>query len=259
MLEDLLARRLKVRDIGGSEPSRPRRAQCRRMKARSQARVLWVACGAHALHDGFTDTLYVLLPLWQAQFALSYAAIGILRTLYVGVMAGLQVPVAGAAHRIGGAGWAARLPGRRVRDSDRGSEPASSRQNGSLPAVWPLLAADRDLSHRRLCERSALYSEARVRNSSGVMVHLQRAAAADGTPTRARPRSALASHRNPPAIVSSSADRGRRIADERSALSAGTTLPARPPPGGPDSQGRGRGRRRIRNPAAGQTSIPGTP
>ena len=45
--------------------------------ARNQARVLWVACGAHALHDGFTDTLYVLLPLWQAQFALSYAAIGI--------------------------------------------------------------------------------------------------------------------------------------------------------------------------------------
>src|SRR5271166_5945698 len=71
--------------------------------ARNQARVLWVACGAHALHDGFTDTLYVLLPLWQAQFALSYAAIGILRALHAGVMAGLQVPVAGAAQQIGGA------------------------------------------------------------------------------------------------------------------------------------------------------------
>jgi hypothetical protein len=70
--------------------------------ARNKARVLWVACGAHALHDGFTDTLYVLLPLWQAQFALSYAAIGILRALYAGVMAGLQVPVASAAQRIGG-------------------------------------------------------------------------------------------------------------------------------------------------------------
>ena len=44
--------------------------------AQSKARVLWIACGAHALHDGFTDALYVLLPLWQAQFALSYAAIG---------------------------------------------------------------------------------------------------------------------------------------------------------------------------------------
>ncbi|MGA7868478.1 MAG: MFS transporter, partial [Stellaceae bacterium] len=65
--------------------------------------MLWVACGAHALHDGFTDTLYVLMPLWQAQFALSYAAIGILRALYAGVMAGLQVPTAGLAQRIGGA------------------------------------------------------------------------------------------------------------------------------------------------------------
>jgi len=57
---------------------------------RAKARVLWIACGAHALHDGFTDTLYVLLPLWQAQFALSYAVTGILRALYAGVMAGMQ-------------------------------------------------------------------------------------------------------------------------------------------------------------------------
>jgi MFS transporter, FSR family, fosmidomycin resistance protein len=71
-------------------------------RAPQRARVLWVACGAHALHDGFTDTLYVLLPIWQAQFALSYASIGILRALYAGVMAGLQVPVTGAARRIGG-------------------------------------------------------------------------------------------------------------------------------------------------------------
>src|ERR1700758_1996093 len=72
-------------------------------RARNKARVLWVACGAHALHDGFTDTLYVLLPIWQTQFALSYAAIGILRALYAGVMAGFQVPVAAAGRRIGGA------------------------------------------------------------------------------------------------------------------------------------------------------------
>ena len=71
--------------------------------ARSKARLLWIACGAHALHDGFTDALYVLLPLWQAQFALSYAAIGMLRALYTAVMAGLQVPVAGAAQQVGGA------------------------------------------------------------------------------------------------------------------------------------------------------------
>jgi hypothetical protein len=67
---------------------------------RNKARVLWVACGAHALHDGFTDTLYVLLPIWQAHSALSYAAIGVLRARG---MAGFQVPVATVAQRIGGA------------------------------------------------------------------------------------------------------------------------------------------------------------
>src|SRR6202045_3822957 len=66
-------------------------------------RVRWIACGAHALHDGLTDTLYLLLPLWQAQFALSYATVGILRALYTGVMAGFQVPAAKLAQRTGGA------------------------------------------------------------------------------------------------------------------------------------------------------------
>jgi MFS transporter, FSR family, fosmidomycin resistance protein len=65
-------------------------------------RALWIACSAHALHDGLTDTLYLLLPVLQAEFALSYAAIGILRALYTGAMAGLQVPAAKLAKRIGG-------------------------------------------------------------------------------------------------------------------------------------------------------------
>src|SRR5258705_11179381 len=68
-----------------------------------RTRVLWVACGAHALHDGLTDTLYLLLPLWQAEFGLGYAAVGMLRALYTGAMAGLQVPAARVAQRVGGA------------------------------------------------------------------------------------------------------------------------------------------------------------
>jgi MFS transporter, FSR family, fosmidomycin resistance protein len=64
-------------------------------------RVLWVTCAAHALHDGFTDTLYVLLPLWQTEFGLGYAALGALRSLYTAAMAGLQVPAAATARRIG--------------------------------------------------------------------------------------------------------------------------------------------------------------
>src|SRR6516225_6311257 len=64
--------------------------------AQSKARVLWIACGAHALHDGFTDALYVLLPLWQAQFALSYAAIGMLAIALVlgGIGSSTQHPIA---------------------------------------------------------------------------------------------------------------------------------------------------------------------
>jgi MFS family permease len=47
---------------------------------------------AHALHDGFTDMIYVLLPVWQAQFALGYGALAVLRALYVGTLAALQLP-----------------------------------------------------------------------------------------------------------------------------------------------------------------------
>ena len=65
-------------------------------------RTMAVACGAHVLHDGFTDLLYVLLPLWQAEFGLGYAEIGLLRALYVGAMAGFQVPAGSLAERFGG-------------------------------------------------------------------------------------------------------------------------------------------------------------
>lgn len=55
-------------------------------------RTLALAGLAHALHDGLTDMIYVLLPVWQAQFALSYGALAVLRALYVGALAALQVP-----------------------------------------------------------------------------------------------------------------------------------------------------------------------
>ena len=40
---------------------------------RDEQRVAGVACGAHALHDGYTDLIYVMLPLWQREFGLGYA------------------------------------------------------------------------------------------------------------------------------------------------------------------------------------------
>lgn len=67
----------------------------------TERRTLGVACGAHALHDGYTELIYVLLPLWQAEFGLSYAAAGMLRTTFSGTMASLQIPASLAAERLG--------------------------------------------------------------------------------------------------------------------------------------------------------------
>jgi MFS family permease len=66
-----------------------------------ERRALGVACGAHALHDGFTDLIYVMLPIWQAEFALSYAAIGLLRGMFAGTMAGFQIPSGLLSERLG--------------------------------------------------------------------------------------------------------------------------------------------------------------
>ena len=67
-----------------------------------QRRTLFVAGLAHALHDGYTDMVYVLLPVWQTEFGLGYAALGLIRGLYAGSMAVLQVPSGSLSHRIDG-------------------------------------------------------------------------------------------------------------------------------------------------------------
>jgi len=68
-----------------------------------ERRALGVACGAHLLHDGYTDLVWVALPIWQAEFGLSYAAVGLLRTVYSGTLASLQIPAAALAAPIGAA------------------------------------------------------------------------------------------------------------------------------------------------------------
>jgi MFS family permease len=65
-------------------------------------RTLWTACTAHALHDGYTDLIYLLLPIWQVEFALGYSTLALLRGLAAATMAGLQVPAGRAAERFGG-------------------------------------------------------------------------------------------------------------------------------------------------------------
>ena len=70
------------------------------MSVRARA-VLAVACGAHFIHDGFSDILYVLLPVWASEFGLSFAQVGLLKTLYTGGMATFQVPAGILAERRG--------------------------------------------------------------------------------------------------------------------------------------------------------------
>ncbi|EIK98158.1 putative transporter-like membrane protein [Pseudomonas sp. M47T1] len=64
-------------------------------------RSLLAACSAHAVHDGLTDLIYVLLPIWQAQFGLSLTQVGLLRGAYSGTMAGIQLLASRAARRWG--------------------------------------------------------------------------------------------------------------------------------------------------------------
>lgn len=79
--------------VGASHPA-PATPQARR--------ALSGASLAHALHDGYTDLILILLPVWQPEFGLGYGALAALRGLYAGAMAALQVPSVRLAERIGG-------------------------------------------------------------------------------------------------------------------------------------------------------------
>ena len=68
-----------------------------------EQRALGVACSAHALHDGYTDLIYVMLPIWQSEFGLGYAVLGLMKTVFSGTLAGFQIPAGFLAERFGAA------------------------------------------------------------------------------------------------------------------------------------------------------------
>ena len=70
------------------------------MKSRARA-VLAAACSIHFVHDGFSDILYVLLPIWANEFRLTLAQVGVIRTAYSGGMAAFQIPAGLLAERWG--------------------------------------------------------------------------------------------------------------------------------------------------------------
>jgi len=53
------------------------------------------------VHDGFSEILYVLLPVWAAEFRLSLWQVGFIRTAYTGGMAAFQIPAGLLAERFG--------------------------------------------------------------------------------------------------------------------------------------------------------------
>ena len=68
----------------------------------SQAHRALLGAGlAHALHDGLTDGIYILLPVWQAEFGLAFGTLALLRGLWTGMMAALQIPAGRLAERTG--------------------------------------------------------------------------------------------------------------------------------------------------------------
>src|SRR5437762_1076180 len=70
------------------------------VKTRARA-VLATAAGTHFVHDGFSDILYVLLPLWAQEFRLGLTQVGMIRTAYSGAMAAFQLPAGLLAERWG--------------------------------------------------------------------------------------------------------------------------------------------------------------
>lgn len=73
----------------------------RSQKEQFKWKALSTGCLAHLIHDGFTDMIYVFFPIWQAQWALTFAEVGILKTLVSGSMALFQLPAGIVANRIG--------------------------------------------------------------------------------------------------------------------------------------------------------------
>ena len=73
----------------------------RPMETRPARATLFTSCALHFLHDGFSDLLYALFPVWAREFSLSFTQVGLLRTAYSGALALFQIPAGFLAERWG--------------------------------------------------------------------------------------------------------------------------------------------------------------
>lgn len=70
-------------------------------ETKNRRRTLGAAGTIHFLHDGFSDLLYLLLPVWQAELALSLSQVGAIKSCFSGMMAVAQVPFGLLSERCG--------------------------------------------------------------------------------------------------------------------------------------------------------------
>jgi MFS transporter, FSR family, fosmidomycin resistance protein len=67
----------------------------------SRLRSLFSFCAFHFLDDGFTDSVYLLLPFIAAELHLSFSQVGLLKGLFSGSMGLLQFPLSFVGEKIG--------------------------------------------------------------------------------------------------------------------------------------------------------------
>lgn len=68
---------------------------------RRRRRILGASCTTHFIHDGFADLIILLLPIWQAEFALSLSQVGAISSTFSGAMTVGQLPAGLASERWG--------------------------------------------------------------------------------------------------------------------------------------------------------------
>ncbi len=70
-------------------------------EASRKARPLFSFCAFHFIDDGFTDSLYLLLPFIAAELGLNFSQVGLLKGAFSGSMSLFQVPLSFLGERIG--------------------------------------------------------------------------------------------------------------------------------------------------------------
>ncbi|MEW6377608.1 MAG: hypothetical protein AB1502_17695 [Thermodesulfobacteriota bacterium] len=72
-----------------------------RFEKRNQVRSLFSFCAFHFLDDGFTDSIYLILPFIAAELSLSFSQVGLLKGIFSGSTGLFQFPLSLLGEKIG--------------------------------------------------------------------------------------------------------------------------------------------------------------